>query len=119
MAIKAYNLLIDKEDLRCKPRVLIYGTGKAVGEIMSRVPPNIVNIRAYVNSNPETCMTMFHRRLVITPDLIRLFPHDKIIISSRRYYAEMKSRLLEDGIAEEKITDGSYLVDLAINEISA
>ncbi len=112
MAIKAYNLEIDIEADKSKQTILIYGTGKSAEKLLNGIPENLVNIRAYIDSNSEKCFRMFKRRLVITPDYIRFFKYDKIIITSRIHYDEMLGALLSFGVERDKISSAAYLFDL-------
>ncbi len=112
MAIKAYNLELDIEADQSKQTILIYGIGKGAEKLLNGIPENFVNIRAYIDSNSEKCFRMYKRRLVITPDYVRFFKYDKIIITSRIHYDEMLEALLSFGVEKDKISSAAYLFDL-------
>jgi hypothetical protein len=117
MALKAYNLEIEKRERNGIPRILVYGTGNDALHLLDGAPEDLVNIRAYLNSNSEKKFTMYNRRIVVTPDMARCFPYDKIVISSAKYYDEMYNALIENGISKEKIEGTEYILDLMINKI--
>jgi hypothetical protein len=114
MALKAYNLEIEKKGRENIPNILVYGTGKGADNILRGVPEDLVNIVAYIDSDGEKKFTMFNKRIVVTPDMARLFPYDKIVISSSNYFDEMSKALLESGVSEDKIVGTEYLLDLMI-----
>lgn len=116
MAIKAYNMEMDLRENKLRPRVLVYGIGISTENMFSGLPDDCINIRAYIDSDQGKRFRMYNRRLVITPDYIKFFQFDKIIISSKKYYDEMKICLLENGIKKEKICGIEYLFDLLIDE---
>lgn len=117
MALKAYNLEVDKLDMDTKPRVLIYGTGGNAEKLLAELPERMINIRAFVDSHPEKRFTMFHRRIVVTPELVRCFPFDRILISSTKFYDAMKQQLINAGIEENKIVGLEYILDLTIESL--
>lgn len=118
MAIKAYNLEMDLREDKSKIRILVYGAGTSAETMLNGLPENCVNIRAYIDSAAEKKFQMFHRRLVIPPEYIRFFSYDCIIISNGRYYGEMKSALIENGVKKEDIHGVNYLFDLMFEEES-
>lgn len=118
MALKAYNLEIEKQEDKKAPKILVYGTGDRAKTLLNGMPDNLVNIVAYIDSNPEKQFTMFHKRIVVTPEYIRCFPYDKVVISSDRYYEEMKENLMNVGVEEEKIAGNEYLMELLVNKVS-
>lgn len=111
-AIRAYNLEIEKLFDNENETILIYGAGGDTQNLFNGLPQNIVNIRAYVDSNPEKKFMMYNRRLVITPDLVRFFKYDKIVISSKKYYSEMKEMLKKNRVEEDKICTVEHLFAL-------
>lgn len=117
MALKAYNLEVDKLDKPGSPRVLIFGTGREAERLLRDSPENKINIRAYIDTYPEKRFTMFYKRIVIMPEMIRYFPFDKIIISSSKFYEEMFQELLNVGIEERKIVGLEYVMDLTIESL--
>jgi len=116
MAIKSYNMEMDAREDGSKLRILIFGTGYAAANLMNGLPENCVNIRAYIDNNPEKKFRMYNRRLIITPSWVRFFQFDKVIISSRQYYDEMKKDLLDNGVAEDKICGIDYLFDYMLEQ---
>lgn len=118
MALRAYNLEIEKQENKESPKILVYGTGGRANTLLCGMPDNLVNIVAYIDSDQEKQFTMFHKRIVVTPEYVRCFLYDKIVISSDRYYEEMRENLLRVGIAEEKIAGKEYLMGLLIDRVS-
>lgn len=117
MALKAYNLQVDKLEIDTSPRILIYGTGGNAKKLMEELPERMINIRAFVDSHPEKKFTMFHRRIVVTPELVRCFPFDRILISSTKFYTVMKQQLIAAGIEENRIVGMEYILDLTIESL--
>lgn len=113
MAIKAYNMEMDKLESD-KPRILIYGTGIGAKTMFDSLPENLVNIRAYIESDELHKFRMHDRRLVISPKEIKFFRYDAIVISSGKYYEEMKKNLIENYVEPGKIKGVDYLVDLCM-----
>lgn len=118
MAIKSYSLELESKFRDGKKRILIYGTGKAALDMVSDIPEDLVNIVAYVDSNNEKKFTYFRKRLVISPQYIRLFKYDKIIISSNKYSKEMKMTLMDHNVDERNIAGPDYLLMLQIKDMS-
>lgn len=118
MAIKAYNLQIEKEFSREAMTIIVYGTGERARNLFLGFPCRLVNVRAYINSNPEVELSMFERRLVITPRILKFFRYDKVLISSSLYYDEMKDNLLEVGVPEGKIGGAEILLEESIKKLS-
>ena len=116
MAIKAYNLRIQKKLVEA-PTVLIYGTGNEATHLLDGFPHDLVNIRAYINSDLNLELTMFNGRLVISPKLIKFFGYDKIILASVKYCDEMREILLSEGIADEKICGAEYILNESIRQL--
>lgn len=112
MALKAY---INEQKFlstgRGIPHILIYGAGKAAETVFNGVPEDIAYVIAYVDSNPDKEFAMYQKRLVIGPEWIRFFEFDQIIISSQKYYDEIKDIILNCGISEDKISGVSFLFD--------
>lgn len=118
MAIKAYNFQIERNFAKGAEIVLIYGTGEKAKALFDGFPTDLFNVRAYINSNPECELTMFEHRLVITPELLKFFRYDKIIISSSLYHDEMQASLLEQGVPEDKIVDAGAVLEESIRRLS-
>ena len=112
MAVKSYILERDVQDNKLIPTILVYGTGETAQNLFNGLPENCVNIRAYIDSDINRKFQMFNKRLVISPDWIHFFAFDRIVISSERYYGEMKAALIENGVEREKICNINYLFDL-------
>lgn len=112
MAVKAYNLEIEKIIDPSKPRVLVYGTGHAAQSILNGLPENLVSICAYIDRDLNKKFTMFNRRLIVPASYARFLRYDKIVIPSRSYYEEMTQTLIAEGIAREKIVGLDYLFTL-------
>lgn len=116
MAVKSYNLERDAQDNKQLPTIMVYGTGDAAKNMLNGLPESCVNIRAYINSDPNKRFQMFNRRLVVSPEWIRFFVFDRIVISSAKYYDEMKVSLIKNGVEKEKICNVNYLFDLVYEE---
>lgn len=71
MAIKAYNLEVEKNFVKGKPTILIYGTGVTAINMFKGYPVDLVNVRAYINSNKDIEFSMFERRLIITTRMLK------------------------------------------------
>lgn len=111
-AIRAYRLEVEKKMLDNKPRILVYGAGKAAVHMLSGVPEDLVNIYAYIDSDLNKRFTMFNRRLVISVGYARFFPYDKIVIPSQKYYKEMLETLIQEGVEQSNIEGIGYLFAL-------
>lgn len=112
MAIKSYNLEIDAEADLSKQTILVFGTGRGAENLLNGIPENLVNIRAYIDSDKSKQFRMYKRRLIIPPYYIRFFKYDKIIITSRIYYDEMRETLIAVGVKKNKISGLGYLFDI-------
>lgn len=112
MAIKAYLLELEKKEDAGKKKVLVYGTGRETNRLLNGLEENIVDIRAFIDSDEHKKFRMYEHRLVIPPDYIRFFKYDAIIISSSTYYLEMKEILKELGVDSEIIHSPAYLFTL-------
>lgn len=118
MAIKAYNLSIERK-FSAASTVLVYGTGYEATHLLDGFPQDLVNVRAYINSDVDMELTMFQGRLVISPKFVKFFRFDKIVLASRRYYSEMRSALVEEGIADEKLCGAEYILNESIRRLEA
>lgn len=116
LAIKNYNLERKIREKKECPIILVFGTGSSASSLLEGLDEDIVNIRAYIDSDIEREYTYFQRRLVISPEKIKFMEYDKIVIASV-YYDEIRSRMLKIGIEKEKIVGKEYLVKLALNTI--
>lgn len=116
MALKAYNLELDKLEDPSKPCVLIFGINEFTNNGISGLPENLINIRAYIDYNLKYKFSMFNRRLIITPNYIRFFQFDQIIIAGIDTFDLMKDLLLKYYVPEEKIRGIDYLFDLIEEE---
>ena len=119
MAIKAYKYEVverfaDKDAIK----ILVYGTGEGAKVLLDDIPEYLVNVVCYIDSNSNKRFTKFQKRLVITPDYVRLFDYKKIIISSQKYFDEMKNELLRNGVPTDDICGKEYLVELLIGYTS-
>ncbi len=112
MALRSYILETNQERLAKRPDILIFGTGKYMQYIMKKIPAGLVNIKAYIDNDPERQFRMWERKLIICPEYIRFFEYDKVIILSELYYSEMMETLLELGVPKEKICGAWYFMDL-------
>ncbi len=112
MALKAYIYERQMSQREHLPLVLVYGTGKSAETLFNGLPENIVHILAYVDSDPDREFAMFQKRLIIGPEWVRFFKYDKIIISTPKFYDEIRNILLEYGVSENKISGQGYLFDL-------
>lgn len=117
MAIKAYNLEIEKQFRTNRPIILIYGTGRVARNLFSGFSLDLVNIRAYMNSDSAVEFTMFERRLVITPRMLKFFEYDRILIASDRFYDEIHGILSDMEIPENRIVGREYLMELSIKSL--
>lgn len=119
MALKAYNLEIDKLGGDGRAGILIYGTGWGAESLLLEIPEDMIYVRAYIDTHSEKKFTMFHKRIVITPELVRCFRFDKIIISSDKFYKEMMQELVSLGISKNKIAGKEYILNLTIESLNA
>lgn len=118
MAIRSYREEIEHMFLdKSACRVLIYGTGEMARTMLNGIQDDLINIYAYINSSDERRFTRFNGRLVVTPGYIRYFRYDKILISSRKYYEEMKKTLLDIGVDEKRIVGQEYITELLIKKL--
>jgi hypothetical protein len=60
---------------------------------------------------------MFKHRLVISPEMIKFFQFDKIIISSIDYYDEMLETLIGVGVSTEKIEGRKFILELSLSRL--
>ncbi len=117
MAVKAYNAEIEKNFSKNRPTILIYGTGKTALDMFRGHPIDLVNVRAYINSNPNIEFSMFEHRLVITTRVLKFFKYDKILIASRKFYEEINNILKDAGVPDDKIVGIEYLLKLSIERL--
>lgn len=117
LAVKSYNHSIEEKFVKNVPVVMIYGTGNSAKNLLTGMPMDIINIRGYINSNPDVEFTMFNRRLVVTPKMLKFFRYDRIVISSKEHFREMYDTLISYGILEEKIVGIDYLMKLMIEKL--
>lgn len=116
MAIRSYNMEMKMKENPQRPIIIIYGTGKSALNLFRGIPKDLVDIRAYINSNEDVKFSMFEGRLIITPKWIKFFPYDKIVISSVYYHDEMYSELINQGVNKDKIVNSSYLMEQFIQK---
>lgn len=116
MALKAYLLEVQQRLDKTLKNVLIFGAGKSSSTLFNGLPENLVNILAYIDNDAVKEFTMYNHRLVIKPEWVRFFVYDKIIISTPKYYTEMKTQLLEAGVDENKIASANYLFEILCAE---
>ena len=118
MAIKAYNLEINKFNEARGIKVLVFGTGYDSNHLLDGFPADIINIQAYLDSDKSKEYTMFNRRLVVTPEKCRLFSYDMIIIASSKYYDEMFETLRDLGVDMSLVVGVDYLLDIQIKTLN-
>lgn len=116
MAIKAYILELERKLNPQKKNILIFGVGVECEGMFSGIPEGYINIRAYIDNNPEKQFRMYRRRLVIPLEFVRFFKYDKILISSQKYYDEMTKDLTEIGVKEDAISNIGFIFDLMHEE---
>lgn len=119
MAVKAYNLEIEKKFITGKRTILIYGTGKTALSLFKGYPENLVNVRAYLNSDPHMEFSMFEHRLVIGVRMLKFFRYDKIIIASKKFYGEIYEILKNAGLSDERISGPEYLLKLSMSQLKS
>lgn len=112
MAIKAYNLKIDQQEEPLLPRILVFGTGNYAARLLDDLQGTLVNIRAYIDIDQKKKFSMFHKRLVITPEYIRFFRFVWIVIANEKDYDTAKKLLTKLGGDEKKICGSEYLFEL-------
>lgn len=93
-------------------RVLVFGTGGLCKKMMPRLNPNKYEVVAFVNSNKENQFTTFRNHIVISPEKMRFFEFDMLIIASEKYFDEMLNivRSLLPYVSEDRIVDIESLV---------
>lgn len=92
-----------------RPRCFIYGTGGKAKGLFSSIDKNRFNILAYIDSDKNKEFMIFEDKLVISPDKIKFFDYDIIIIAST-YYNEIRDTLIKYHIDDNKIEDYTYFV---------
>lgn len=100
-----------------KEKILIFGTGSVSYELYKKLNFNKINVLAFINSNFKD--EIFFDKKVISPEQIRLFEYDYIVIASG-YVKKITNILLELGVNKEKIVsyiydDSSTYIDLQRN----
>lgn len=99
-----HDIMIEK-----KTKCLIYGTGKKAKGLLQEIDRNEYEILAYIDSDINKEFMVFNERIIISPDKIKFFKYDKIIVAST-YYDEIKKILLRYHIATDKIEDFTFFV---------
>ena len=116
MAIKSYIYEMERQFDSKLPSILIYGAGNSAETIFNGIDDGIVNIWGYIDGDPVKELRIFNRRLIIPPAYVRFFRADKIVISSDKYYGEMYSTLVENGVEVSLISGAGYLLDLMLKK---
>lgn len=119
IAIKCHNIQnkLDSGTVQPKKRILIYGTGSYAKRAFVNIDQNLFDILAYVDSDSNKEFMVINDKLIISPDKIKFFKYDKIIIAST-FYKEIQNKLMEFHIKDEDIEDISYLTKVYIDSIS-
>lgn len=86
-----------------RKRIVIYGVGRMAQGYLNAINTKKYEIVAYVDSNLVGNETYFCGKLVQDKESIVRQIFDFVVITSGIYFQEIKSGLLEQGIAEEKI----------------
>ena len=115
-SILIYMLQIEQEEHKGAPKILVYGTGAGADNILGGLDKRFFDIRAYINTDRYQEFTYYKDRMVITPERIRCFRYDWIIISSEQYYDEMKEALIKNNVSEDKIFSKNRLVQYVIDK---
>lgn len=96
LALRYKKLSLEKEETDRREQIVIYGIGKECQNRVAQISKERYNIVAFVDSNPACVFNSFMGKIVITPDKIRFFKWDRIVIASCQYYEEIKQRLEEE-----------------------
>jgi len=117
-SIKAYNLKKAQEENSRGICALVYGTGADAQKMLADCSTELLNVRAFIETSPERRFMMFRHTLVITPELVRFFPYDKIILANSSEYQDMRCLLLTAGVSDDCIVGQDYLLEMSIQAVS-
>lgn len=96
LALRYKKLSLENEDIDRREKIIIYGIGQECQNRISQISKEQYQIVAFVDSDPMCVFSTFMDKIVITPDKIRFFKWDRIVIASSKYYEEIKQRLEEE-----------------------
>lgn len=92
LKLKAERLNNIKKE-RNKEQILVYGTGELCEEKIDKIDIGKYEIVAFVDSNKEKQLQTYNDKVVITPEKMRFFSFNRIIIASNKYESEMKEKI--------------------------
>lgn len=85
-------------------KVIVFGTGKRLEEIMVKGYLNEMEVIAFCDNNEEKWGDFINGIKIISPRAIKEQDYDAIYISSYRYFGDIKQQLVEEcGILSEKV----------------
>ncbi len=102
-----------------KKRLLVYGTGGLCRKMLPRIDKEQYEIVSFVDSNREKQFQSFDNTIIISPDKMRFFKFDVIVIASEIYADEIRDNIkrLLPGFSDNKIVDiEPFVINQYINE---
>ena len=77
-------------------KILVYGTGALCHKRVGRIDENKYEIIAFVDSDYEKQFLTLNGKVIITPDKMRFFEFDKIIVASEKYAKDIKEVIFQE-----------------------
>lgn len=76
-----------------KKKLAIYGTGKHCDNMLSRINYNKYDIAFFIDSDKEKQFLCYKNNIIISPDKIRFFDFDMLIIATENYASEIRKTI--------------------------
>ncbi|MDA9649334.1 radical SAM protein [Alphaproteobacteria bacterium] len=111
---RSYNLLQELNgafENRLSGPVVLWGTGQQSEVLMKRIARNgqsLLQVKAFVDSNPEKWGTKLLKKEILAPDDIAVSDCG-IIIASSNYYSEIYQKIVKTGISPTRIIPNIFI----------
>lgn len=109
MAVRAYNLERSKKEKKFIKPIILWLDGIRGDECIFPNPSNkltilteMYNVRGLVTTTEEIKFLKANYRLIVTPDFVKFFPHEYIVISNNSF-ENIKKKLINLGLDSAKI----------------
>lgn len=97
-----------------KKRILVFGTGATATYLFEQVHSEDLEVLAYIDTDPKNKYLRFNKELIISPDEIKFFDYEYIVLATVNRFDEMREILIEAGIATDRIVGREYLYNRMI-----